>query len=151
MSESEGRIWAETKGFLYFETSALSGKSVVEMFHVSSLTLSHTHTHSLSLLHIKLGGGEFIIDHFLPPCILKLAACVLLSNTIDKQSLCSCLRWGFIRHILAQVSLGWSRASEKQTHSLPCLLATDILQLLMCVGDGSIAATVHSYLADQHS
>ena len=36
VSESEGKIWAETKGFLYFETSALTGGNVVEMFHVSS-------------------------------------------------------------------------------------------------------------------
>jgi DnaJ family protein C protein 27 len=33
VTESEGKIWAETKGFLYFETSALTGKNVVEMFH----------------------------------------------------------------------------------------------------------------------
>jgi DnaJ family protein C protein 27 len=33
VTESEGRIWAGTKGFLYFETSALSGKNVTEMFH----------------------------------------------------------------------------------------------------------------------
>lgn len=32
VDESEGRLWAETKGFHYFETSALSGSNVQEMF-----------------------------------------------------------------------------------------------------------------------
>ena len=32
--ESEGRLWAETKGYLYFETSAQSEEGVVEMFQV---------------------------------------------------------------------------------------------------------------------
>ena len=32
MDEAEGRLWAETKGFLYFETSAQSGQNVQEMF-----------------------------------------------------------------------------------------------------------------------
>ena len=31
VTESEGRLWAETKGYLYFETSAQSGEGVVEM------------------------------------------------------------------------------------------------------------------------
>ena len=34
VTESEGRLWAETKGYLYFETSAQSGEGVVEMFQV---------------------------------------------------------------------------------------------------------------------
>ena len=32
MDESEGRLWAETKGYHYFETSAQSGDSVYDMF-----------------------------------------------------------------------------------------------------------------------
>lgn len=32
VDEAEGRLWAETKGFLYFETSAQSGENVQEMF-----------------------------------------------------------------------------------------------------------------------
>lgn len=32
MDESEGRLWAESKGFPYFETSAQSGQNVEEMF-----------------------------------------------------------------------------------------------------------------------
>ncbi len=35
VNESEGRLWAESKGFLYFETSAQSGEGVQEMFKVS--------------------------------------------------------------------------------------------------------------------
>lgn len=34
VTESEGKLWAETKGFLYFETSAQTGQNVVEMFEV---------------------------------------------------------------------------------------------------------------------
>ena len=32
VDESEGRLWAETKGFHYFETSAQSNTNVQEMF-----------------------------------------------------------------------------------------------------------------------
>lgn len=32
VSESEGRAWAQAKGFMYFETSAENGKNVNEMF-----------------------------------------------------------------------------------------------------------------------
>ena len=32
MCESEGRLWAETKGFPYFETSASTGDNVQEVF-----------------------------------------------------------------------------------------------------------------------
>lgn len=31
---SEGRLWAEAKGFPYFETSALTGDNVQEMFDI---------------------------------------------------------------------------------------------------------------------
>ena len=34
VNESEGRLWAESNGFLYFETSALSGEGIQEMFQV---------------------------------------------------------------------------------------------------------------------
>ena len=34
VSETEGRIWAAEKGFRYFETSALTGNGVDEMFMV---------------------------------------------------------------------------------------------------------------------
>ncbi|TKC48924.1 hypothetical protein EI555_007073 [Monodon monoceros] len=32
VDESEGRLWAESKGFLYFETSAQTGEGISEMF-----------------------------------------------------------------------------------------------------------------------
>ncbi len=32
MDEAEGRLWAETRGFPYFETSALAGDNIPEMF-----------------------------------------------------------------------------------------------------------------------
>lgn len=34
MDESEGRLWAESRGFHYFETSAQSGEGINEMFQV---------------------------------------------------------------------------------------------------------------------
>ncbi|NXM31555.1 DJC27 protein, partial [Oxyruncus cristatus] len=32
VDESEGRLWAESRGFLYFETSAQTGEGIAEMF-----------------------------------------------------------------------------------------------------------------------
>ncbi|NWX72892.1 DJC27 protein, partial [Alca torda] len=32
VDESEGRLWAESRGFLYFETSAQTGEGINEMF-----------------------------------------------------------------------------------------------------------------------
>lgn len=40
VNESEGRLWAESKGFLYFETSAQNGDGIQELFQVNSLFLS---------------------------------------------------------------------------------------------------------------
>ena len=34
MQEAEGRIWAEAKGFPYFETSAQTGENVQKMFDI---------------------------------------------------------------------------------------------------------------------
>ncbi|PKU27818.1 subfamily c member hypothetical protein [Limosa lapponica baueri] len=34
VDESEGRLWAESRGFLYFETSAQTGEGINEMFQV---------------------------------------------------------------------------------------------------------------------
>ncbi len=36
VDESEGRLWAESRGFHYFETSAQSGEGINEMFQVST-------------------------------------------------------------------------------------------------------------------
>lgn len=35
VDEGEGRLWAESRGFHYFETSAQSGEGINEMFQVS--------------------------------------------------------------------------------------------------------------------
>ncbi|KAG9347237.1 hypothetical protein JZ751_004804, partial [Albula glossodonta] len=37
VDESKGRLWAESRGFHYFETSAQSGEGISEMFQVSAL------------------------------------------------------------------------------------------------------------------
>lgn len=42
MDDSEGRLWAESRGFHYFETSAQSGEGINEMFQVC------THIHLFS-------------------------------------------------------------------------------------------------------
>lgn len=34
VDEGEGRLWAESRGFHYFETSAQSGEGISEMFQV---------------------------------------------------------------------------------------------------------------------
>ena len=34
VNESEGRLWAESNGFLYYETSAFNGEGIQEMFQV---------------------------------------------------------------------------------------------------------------------
>lgn len=41
VNESEGRLWAESNGFLYFETSAQSGEGIQEMFQVGSVLLQY--------------------------------------------------------------------------------------------------------------
>lgn len=40
MDEGEGRLWAESRGFHYFETSAQSGEGINEMFQVWTLHAS---------------------------------------------------------------------------------------------------------------
>ncbi|XP_037830358.1 dnaJ homolog subfamily C member 27 isoform X3 [Kryptolebias marmoratus] len=46
VDEGEGRLWAESRGFHYFETSAQSGEGINEMFQVFTRTQTHTpHTH----------------------------------------------------------------------------------------------------------
>ncbi|XP_017748873.1 PREDICTED: dnaJ homolog subfamily C member 27 isoform X5 [Rhinopithecus bieti] len=41
VDESEGRLWAESKGFLYFETSAQTGEGINEMFQPSLWPQTH--------------------------------------------------------------------------------------------------------------
>lgn len=38
VDEGEGRLWAESRGFHYFETSAQSGEGINEMFQVETRT-----------------------------------------------------------------------------------------------------------------
>lgn len=40
VDEGEGRLWAESRGFHYFETSAQSGEGINEMFQVNTHTLT---------------------------------------------------------------------------------------------------------------
>ena len=47
VDETEGRLWAESKGFPYFETSAQSGVNVQEMF---ELLIHH-------VAEVAAGGG----------------------------------------------------------------------------------------------
>lgn len=49
MDEAEARIWAETKGYHYFETSAQTGEGVSEMFQVWWNIYKHT-TSSINCL-----------------------------------------------------------------------------------------------------
>lgn len=39
VDESEGRLWADSKGFHYFETSAQTGEGIPEMFQVEFNTI----------------------------------------------------------------------------------------------------------------
>ncbi|NWT07323.1 DJC27 protein, partial [Mionectes macconnelli] len=57
VDESEGRLWAESRGFLYFETSAQTGEGISEMFQ----------TFYSALLDLCEGGGKR------PPCGAGLA------------------------------------------------------------------------------
>eukprot|EP00794_Sanderia_malayensis_P012153 gene12153-13407_t len=45
VNESEGRLWAESKGFLYFETSAQSGDGIQDMFKILFGAMVHTIEH----------------------------------------------------------------------------------------------------------
>ena len=62
MDKSEGRLWAETRGFLYFETSAQTGENITEMFQVFTdshhmqmqcllKNIASTHTHTCTHTH----------------------------------------------------------------------------------------------------
>lgn len=54
MDEGEGRLWAESRGFHYFETSAQSGEGINEMFQVWTL-------------HAGRAGLYLCIRFFSPP------------------------------------------------------------------------------------
>ncbi|GAB5570003.1 dnaJ homolog subfamily C member 27 isoform X1 [Prionailurus iriomotensis] len=52
VDESEGRLWAESKGFLYFETSAQTGEGINEMFQI------HLETFYVSIVDLCENGGK---------------------------------------------------------------------------------------------
>lgn len=63
VDEGEGRLWAESRGFHYFETSAQSGEGINEMFQVcfcAKHVNTNTHTHTLST---SLGSLVLLFIH----------------------------------------------------------------------------------------
>lgn len=62
IDESEGRLWAESRGFLYFETSAQTGEGINEMFQVirrhSRVHVSQRGRSGKVLKRSKTGMGE---------------------------------------------------------------------------------------------
>jgi len=76
VNESEGRLWAESNGFLYFETSALNGEGIQEMFQalfdavkitvesgirpsMSSSSLGYTKEQADAIKQLKQGKDNF--------------------------------------------------------------------------------------------
>ena len=58
VDESEGRLWAETKGFHYFETSAQSNTNIQEMFETlvkSVVGVINCKDHSGGRIKLELG------------------------------------------------------------------------------------------------
>ncbi|XP_029396753.1 dnaJ homolog subfamily C member 27 [Mus pahari] len=51
IDESEGRLWAESRGFLYFETSAQTGEGINEMFQVTREEVNKAYRKLAVLLH----------------------------------------------------------------------------------------------------
>ena len=37
IDEAEGKLWAESRGFIYYETSALTNENVIDMFEVNHI------------------------------------------------------------------------------------------------------------------
>lgn len=66
VDESEGRLWAEGRGFLYFETSAQTGEGINEMFQVkarvplATTTLLGFQFSGPSSLRVSLGSLSLI-------------------------------------------------------------------------------------------
>lgn len=69
VDESEGRLWAESRGFLYFETSAQTGEGINEMFQVKKTTPCDV-------------KNTAVLPH---PFACLAAACVLLAH-LDENS-----------------------------------------------------------------
>ena len=56
VSTAEGRLWAESRGFLYYETSALTNDNVFEMFEVGLSINSNLVLHHNYVLLLEPGG-----------------------------------------------------------------------------------------------
>ena len=51
MDEVEGRLWAESNSFHYFETSAFTGQEIGHVFKVFILTHAHAHIY-IYVVHV---------------------------------------------------------------------------------------------------
>lgn len=74
VDEGEGRLWAESRGFHYFETSAQSGEGINEMFQVcfcAKQEITHTHTHT-----------QLHVPRFLSPSFHPSLTCVRTAGSV---------------------------------------------------------------------
>lgn len=63
VDEGEGRLWAESRGFHYFETSAQSGEGINEMFQVRTQICRHFSFFSFLFLKEKLpSSAAFVVS-----------------------------------------------------------------------------------------
>ena len=62
VDEGEGRLWAESRGFHYFETSAQSGEGINEMFQVCD-TPVQVFRHLEEDLSLVSSAGFFLLHH----------------------------------------------------------------------------------------
>ena len=51
--ESEGRIWAETRGFTHFETSALNENGIKDMFEVRTVLFGQLSRTDIAIVNRK--------------------------------------------------------------------------------------------------
>lgn len=68
VDEGEGRLWAESRGFHYFETSAQSGEGINEMFQVYMFTHIKSHYFLLEQIVLRIcvciRVGILLIHHW---------------------------------------------------------------------------------------
>ena len=50
VDEAEGRLWADAKGYYYFETSAQTGDGINEMFQVHVLTVCDSSIFNIGMI-----------------------------------------------------------------------------------------------------
>lgn len=72
VDEGEGRLWAESRGFHYFETSAQSGEGINEMFQVClpRQACHHKHAHAQR------------VSRFLSPSFHPSPTCVRTAGSV---------------------------------------------------------------------